>query len=109
DDDHEWSRRQKVTRQQRAPQDSHGHHINGDYREKRILHFQADPRPLDSVLFQWRSAPPEQVPPRRERKAPITEVLPAAEAENQHAVAPRRPSTYAWSPQKIRPAAARST
>src|SRR5213079_3192964 len=37
DDDHEWSRRQKVTRQQRAPQDSHSHHIKGDYGEKRIL------------------------------------------------------------------------
>src|SRR2546422_11737714 len=63
DDDHEWSRRQKVTRQQRAPQDSHGHHINDDYGEKRILHFQADPRPLDSVLFQWRR-------PRADTRAP---------------------------------------
>src|SRR2546427_12622079 len=70
DDDHEWSRRQKVTRQQRAPQDSHGHHINGDYGEKRILHFQADPRPLDSVLFQWRAAPRGTAAPRGPRKHP---------------------------------------
>src|SRR5205809_3625462 len=83
DDDHEWSRRQKVTRQQRAPQDSHGHHINGDYGEKRILHFQADPRPLDSVLFQWRAPHREQCSQREQRKTQISEGLPEAYQQSQ--------------------------
>src|SRR5207249_3194237 len=107
DDDHEWSRRQKVTRQQRAPQDSHGHHINGDYGEKRILHFQADPRPLDSAE---RSGGLPQHSHANSARGPRTAVgLARAAQENHSAVAARRFSTYAWSPPKIRRAAARCT
>src|SRR5205085_7537705 len=83
DDDHEWSRRQKVTRQHRASQNSHGQHIKGDYGEKRILHFQADPRPLDSVLFQWRAPHREQCSQREQRKTQISEGLPEAYQQSQ--------------------------
>src|SRR5439155_20695908 len=80
---HQWSRQQEVTRQQRAAPDIHGHHINGDYGEKRILHFQADPRTLDSVLSQWRAPNREQCSQREQRKTQISEGLPEAYQQGQ--------------------------
>src|SRR5207245_8219633 len=61
----------------------HVHNINGGYGEKPIMYFQADPRPLDSVLFQWRTPHCEQCSQREKRKTQISEGLPEAYQQSQ--------------------------